>query len=142
MFRRIVKELEGLVILQVDDSLLEGTEKFLSEQDEASRAFKTKVSQKLALAPIVLNGVTLQKEGREIKVTEAEKVAKRKEPYFEKSFASIRAMVQYVGLKCRPDVNATVELIVPGKEQTAREEYRTLNRIINHIKYTKEIGSP
>lgn len=75
----------------------------------------------MAAAPIVLNVVTLHKDGRAIKMTQSEKIANLKEPECEKSLANIRALVQYIYVNCTPDVTATVLIIAPGKEPTLRK---------------------
>lgn len=43
-------------------------------------------------------------------------------------------MVQYVGVNCRPEVRAPVQLVAPGRDPTTKDEYKSLKRVINHLR--------
>lgn len=134
LYQRTGAYMEGLVIMQVDDSLMAVSASFRLEDEEARRTFKTKPIQQLRDIPIVFNGVILKKEGQSMMMTQAENTAKLRIPECERSFASIRAMAEYMGVNLRPDIAAGVQFIAPGGHPTDKEEFATLKKFINHLK--------
>lgn len=50
----------------------------------------------------------------EIRMDQRDKIYKLTVPATKKEFTSKKAMAQYVGVRCRPDICAAVQLIAPG----------------------------
>lgn len=68
------------------------------------------------------------------------KISRISHPTTYNAFASKRVMAQYVGVNCRPDVCAAVQLIAPGGDRVTKEEYLTMNRVIIHLKSYPRFG--
>lgn len=66
--------LEGLVILQVDDSFAIGTNAFFKEEEVAVHNFKDKPSFNISKSPISFDGsdITLVKDGKPLQSLERE----------------------------------------------------------------------
>lgn len=50
-----------------------------------------------------------------------------------KTFTSVRAMIQYIGVKTHPDVCAPVQLIAPGAEYATPEEWKVDNILLANL---------
>lgn len=115
LIRREDRALKGLVMLQVDDTLMLGDDDFITEEQAAVEEFKSKDRVFISKASIDVNGIKIKKisEGR-IRLRQEDKIAKLKVPTAQKAFASVRAMCQYIGVNARPDICAPVQLVAPG----------------------------
>lgn len=141
LIRRDGTNLQGIVILQVDDSFAIGTEEFEQEEDEQSKEFLSKPKTILTEKQIPFNGIMIAKEkDGTIKVTQQEKITKLQHPATQKDFTSQRALAQYIGVCTRPDVCANIQLIAPGAQKTTEDEFRTLKKTMDHLSATKERG--
>lgn len=96
------EKLEGMLILQVDDSLILGTKVFLEDEERESRKFKKKPIIELTNTPMHFNGDQISGEGYSIKIHQAEKIAKLKPPINRNDFTTTTAMDQYIGVNNRP----------------------------------------
>lgn len=114
MIKRDKGKLKGLVMLQVDDSLRLGSEEFITEEQLAAREFKSKEREFLSNATLDFNGIRIHNVKNGIRIFQSDKIQKLKTPDSQKSFASIRAMSQYIGVSTRPEICALVQLISPG----------------------------
>lgn len=134
-------KLSGLVALQVDDSLTLGDDAFLEEEEQSSGTFKSKERIMLGTEVMAFNGVRVSRIANGgIKMDQGDKIRSLSFPTSDKQFASKRAMAQYIGVNCRPDVCAPVQLVAPGREPTSKDEYRTLKKVITHLQATADVG--
>lgn len=141
LFRHDFDRLSAMVILQVDDSLIAGSQIFLTDEDSASKAFLSKPRQRIGRKAICFNGLEIcEKEGGTLSINQRRKIDGLTVPTSEKGFRSQRALVQYIGVNCRPDVCATVQLIAPGKEGTTKSQFASLKRAVEHLKRRPEQG--
>lgn len=69
-----------------------------------------------------------------------EKVTRLTVPTNEKDFASKREMAQYIGVNCRPDICAAIQLIAPGGESLKNSEYATIRKVIDHLQSDPPFG--
>lgn len=76
----------------------------------------------------------------EIIMDQADKIEALTKPTNDKDFASRRADAEYIGVNCRPDICAPVQLTAPGRQRTTKDEYKTLWKVIDQLKATKNIG--
>lgn len=97
--------LDGMVIIQVDDSLIACTQKFLNDDDSESISFLSKPRQCVSENPALLNGLEISCQGSgEISIRQQIKIKAPTVPTTEKGFKSQRTLVQCLGVSCRPDV--------------------------------------
>lgn len=140
LYRRTGQKLEGIIVLQVDDSLGAGMETFLNEESQASKAFRCKERTPVNETPVVFNGISIRKEGHAYTMTQSEKIDKLKPPGNDKEYASSRALAQYIGVCTRPDVCSSVQLLVPQKEGVTAEQTKKLTKVFSHMAGTREQG--
>lgn len=114
LYKHLAGELNRIVILHVDDSLISGSKIFSVEEELESKSFVSKPWKKLTAQPELLNGLTIwqQKNGTK-SINQNEKIEKLKRPESHKEFFSQRALAQDTGVNCRPDICAVVQLIPP-----------------------------
>lgn len=123
--------MDGLILLQVDDSLGFGSEKFLSEEEMESTAFRCKPRTMITKKPISFNGILIHKLNRNIyTISQPGNITNLMQTMDQKIFSSQRASDQYVGVNTNPDVCAAVQIIAPGNKPTTNEEYKYLNNAI------------
>lgn len=68
------------------------------------------------------------------------KIAKLSIPDTQKRFSSEREMEQYICVKSRPEICTNVQLIVPGADETKKEELTTLGKLINNLQESNQEG--
>lgn len=133
--------IDGVVVLQVDDSLIVGSKQFMKMEEEAASEFQTKPRTYITDNITGFNGIQLRRTANgTITMNAQPKITRLKIPQSEKEFASERAAVQYIGGTCRPDVCANTQLIAPGSEPTTKAEHRTLAKTIKYLAKTAEQG--
>lgn len=130
--------LSGVIILQVGDILILGTETFLAEEEEAVARFKIKPRKPINEDETIFNGISIiSNKNGEVLINQSDKIDKFDIPHDEKNFACQRSMAQYIGVNFRPDICAPVQLIAPGSQMTTTTEYATLSKVIKHLKGSK-----
>lgn len=140
LIKRSKGQLEGLILLQVDDTLGLGTTNFMEEEQHHSQAFRCKPRTRLSAIPTTFNGITITSHDNMIKIQQTEKIMKLKPATTDKEFASQRALAQYIGVNVRPDTCAPIQLIAPGNAPTTKSEFKTLKKATAFLKDTKEQG--
>ena len=141
LVRRNGQNLEGMVALQVDDSLAMGTASFMSDEEIASSKFICKPRSLLTNKPLTFNGLTLTRSTNgKIYATQKEKILRLKHPTNQSEFTSNRALAQYIGVCVRPDLCAAIQLLAPGKEPTTPTEMKQLTKTINRLHETSDTG--
>lgn len=129
------------MVLQFDDSLTLADAKFKLDEEQEEKTFKTKPISQLADTPISFNGVQLANGTNGIIIRDqAEKIKRLTIPTTEKYFASARAMAQYIGVNCRPDVGAAVQLNAPGGQTVTKDEFSTLRKVILYLQSDPAFG--
>lgn len=58
----------------------------------------------------------------------------------KESFASNRALADYIGVNVRPDMCASLQLIAPGKEAPSKKEMKLLGNTIDFLNETRNQG--
>lgn len=141
LFQRVDRLLSVMVILQVDDSLIVGTKSFLRTEDEMSAAFLSKLRKAIGKTKILIHGVELSLTSeKKIRVTQQKKILDLKTPTTQESFRRRRALAQYIGVNCRPDICITVRLIAPGNSNVEEKQYKSLKKVVDHLKGTSDLG--
>lgn len=145
MIRRTDSNLDGFILLQVDDSLGFGSTQFLDEEQTASARFRCKPRTAIATKPITFNGInisrtTFDQTKHKYSINQTDKINKLSIVNDQKDFTSHRALAQYIGVNARPDVCAPVQLVAPGSTPTTDEEYKLFKRTVKHLKATSTQG--
>lgn len=134
-------KLDGLVALQVDDSLSLGSSRFLHDEEATAVRFKTKPHTLLGRKPITFNGTTIERRDDNVFVTsQPDKVYKLALPGTKAEFASNKALAQYVGFNVRLDICTPTQLVAPGSTVTTATEQKTLSHVIGFLRETREDG--
>lgn len=115
LVRKDADRINGLVIMQVDDSFEFGNEDFLRDEETASKALSVKPRKVLSNKLIKFNGVSITNEGHgTINTAQETKIGKLSDRNSSAEFSSVRASAQYVGTNCRPDICSAVQFLDPG----------------------------
>lgn len=94
MFQRDNKELSANVILQVNDRVIIGTERFMRKKDEMSSAFLSKQRKAVGNTKTLFNEVELSVSSeKKIMTTRQKKILDLKTTTTQESFRSQRALV-------------------------------------------------
>ena len=140
LYRTKNDKLEGMILLQVDDSLGMGNDEFLLEEERASNKFRCKERTPISSRPVEFNGITLMNNMGTYTMMQADKILKLRVPTNNAEYISQRALAQYVGVNVRPDVCAPVQLLVPGKEEVTTLQYKQLKKVLEYMMDTKNQG--
>lgn len=103
-----------MVISQIDDDLIAGAHTFLNEKTFESKSFMSKPRKPLNERPILVNEIeiTCYRSGK-IFIRQQTKVKTFTVLMIEREFRSKELSGQYIGVNCRPDVCASIQLIAP-----------------------------
>ena len=140
LIKRSNNEIEGLILLQVDDSLGFCTPNFMEDEERASTVFRCKPRTPISTKPISFNGIYICKKGETYSMTHGEKIDKLECVETQKAFVSQKALAQYIGVNVRPDVCASIQLVAPGSKPTSDEEYKTFKRTVKSMIATRDQG--
>ena len=143
--------LDGLILLQVDDSLGLGSDTFMQEEEQASKAFRCKPRTPISEEETGFNGISIKSKTetqtsntetmRGYTITQCDKIRKLDDKIEgEKQFISQRALAQYIGVNVRPDICAPVQLITPGNAPPSNNDYKSLMKTIKFLKATTSQG--
>lgn len=112
--------------LQVDESLAFVTAAFMKEEEHAPKRLKSNQRQTIDDVPIIFTGLTINKKGNTLQMTQADKISRLRHPIDQEGFKIIRALAQYVVVCTRPDVCSEVHIIAPGAGPTTSAEIKLL----------------
>ena len=140
LIRRSNDRLDGLILLQVDDSLGIGTPKFWEDEEIGSKSFRCKPRTKLSEKPTSFNGIFIKHQDGRYTIDQQDKIEKLTIAKTQKEFSSMRALAQYIGVNTRPDICAPIQLIAPGNKQTTTAEFKSLTKTTNFLTKTKNQG--
>lgn len=124
MFRRNRDgEVEGAVVLQVDDSLGFWNANFMQEEESASKEFNSKKRKQISASTnATFNGeVVIRRNYGTFTITQNTKIQRLTKPE-NQEFKSIRYIVQYIWVNVWADTCAATLLIAPGRETSTKEE--------------------
>lgn len=114
---RKMGRLVGALIPKVHDSMYIGTERFIIHEAEASHRYKSKPREILSRSPTPCNGYYIHRTPTgDIRMFQSDKITLLTPPDTEKCFVSQRAMAQYIGVKMRPYITASVQLVTSAYE--------------------------
>ena len=132
-------QVDGLICLQVDDSIGAGTQKFIDEETKASKCFKTRP------ASLLENGVELKFNGHYIKRNGTvlhlhqhpyeDRVPESKIERSAESFMTNRGKAAYLTSCTRPDVACAVNQLSQVKASLATEEdFKRLDKVFQQLR--------
>ena len=140
MYRKGKDEsIDGLVCLQVDDSIGAGTPKFLQEESDASKSFKTRTAE------ILNDGKEVRFNGHYVKQSE-QTIIVHQHPYEQRipsekverspdSFMSNRGKASYLASCTRPDIACAVNQLSQRKADEATEEdFKRLDTALKQLR--------
>lgn len=73
-------------------------------------------------------------------MTQSEKIGRLSIPMTEERFESQRALGQYIGVNCRPDICSTVQMDAPGNMQIGKARSKLFLKKIEHMMEEVQVG--
>lgn len=116
LMKKILKGgIEGAVIIQVDDSLITGSEDSMKLGESEAKKFLTKPRTPVTRNTFQFNSINIvfSPDG-EICIDTTDKIKNLKHAISQKDFGSQRAASQYIFFNLRSDICANLQLIAPG----------------------------
>ncbi len=140
LYRSDGKHLEGITILQVDDSFGFGTDDFLSDEDSCGKYFKSKPRVFLEKGKeIVFNGSEIRRnEDGTFTLHQKKKLESLTHVTSDEEFSSMRAAVQYIGYSSRPDICSSAQLLATNTPTSS--DKKKLNNLIDYCRSTSQQG--
>ena len=134
--------LDGLTILQVDDSFGHGSKEFLDDEERESHKFKCKPRQ------VIVSGSNVQFNGANIYsnkanhygINQADKLRNLKIPINHDELTSTRAQIQYIASCTRPDLSSPVQLMAAELNDDLPQTYKKLKKLVKWCHDTCDIG--
>lgn len=113
LFSRNDDQIEGMTILQVDDSIGLGTTEFLRRESETTKLFKSKPQLILSKEnEAVFNGSQVRRnEDGTYKLHQTEKLQALQLVKTNEEYSSTRAAIQCIGTCTRPDIFSAAQLL-------------------------------
>lgn len=140
LFKRSLDEVDGLTILQVDDSFGHGTEEFLQHEEKESNHFQCK--PRIVLQPgkeFKFNGIVIRRHtGMKYSINQSEKLRGLSKAINEDTFTRTRAKIQYIGSCTRPDVSSRSQLLSSTLTAHFPQRLKQLNKLIEWCHETCE----
>lgn len=136
LYRRSRDGIDGIVMMQVDDTNSLGNQRFMEDEENSSAAFISKDRTSIKDNYIVFNGQTMVKRVEKIEMTQDDKIDYLRYPSNQKDFNSVRALAHYVGACFRPDLCSTVKPLSLGNESTSEDEMKHMRKIVDKLKTT------
>ena len=142
LYQRKAKSLNGITILQVDDSFGAGSKLFLEKESQTGRKFLSKPRELFKEnTEKDFNGLRIRYHGEgKFKLLQQSKMEELKIPNNQEDFESERAKIQYIGNCTRPDLSAPVQLLASSSANPSKEDFRSLSMIIKHCYETCDVG--
>ena len=130
---------DGLVCLQVDDSIGAGTEEFLQEEADASKRFKTRTAEVLEYGnELKFNGHYVRRDEQNIILHQhpyEDRVPSDKIDRNPESFMSNRGKASYLASCTRPDIACAVNQLAQKKATDATEdEFKRLDNVFKRVR--------
>ena len=131
-----------LVIIQVDDSYGIGSGSFLELEERASRAFKSKPRQLLAVGGSVqFNGCCItRKECSVYAMNQTTKIASLSDAFNDQLASSERGKMQYIATATRPDIASATQLLTADATNASLTTLKRLKDVVHRLKATREMG--
>lgn len=140
------RSIDGMILLQVEDSLGFGTQQLLDKEEKSSQIFRCKPRTPIDPNATAFNEVDIKhvRSQPTTKVSyiiyQSDKIEKLEEEGTQNHFTIQCSMAQYIGLNFRPDIWAPVQLVAPGKRLKTELDYKSLNKTTRFLKTTKNQG--
>lgn len=113
----------------------------MEREEKAATTFRSNPRSILSDKPMAFNGVRITLDGeREIKINQEDQNLALTLPKGDKEFTSRRPMSPYIGVDCRPDVCAPVQLIAPGRDLPTTTKFKTFYKVIKNLNNTADMG--
>lgn len=134
---------DGVIIVEIDDSLAYGSPAFTMHEKEAAEDFHSEPRTEVQQAQLSFNDMGIKGEAvdKRITISQYKKVERLRIPTTTKTFASRRALDQYIGVNTRPEICATVQLFAPGAtNETTADDYKSFKNIFTCLHSTPRNG--
>lgn len=142
LYRHTEKFLDGLTILQVDDSFGHGSATFLDDEERESNKFKCKPRDVILPGNSVqFNGVTIYSaRPNHYGIHQSDKMRSLQIPTNNQQLSSTRAQIQYIASCTRPDLSSSVQLMAAEMKDDSPTTYKKMEKIVKWCHDTCNIG--
>jgi hypothetical protein len=135
--------LPGVTALQVDDSVGCGDKEFLDLEENSSLDFKTKPRKLLNRgARADFNGSIIIRDASGHYISkQSDKLHCLEQPNSDEEAVSVRAKIQYVASKCRPDLASASQLLAGAVcGPVSKKTYKVLRDMVAYCRETYDVG--
>lgn len=137
--------LEGMSVVQVDDTLIMGTSAFMEDEERESVAFPSKGRTSIEDKPVSFNGTVLTRRGRDVIVDQHAYTDNLDSdfPLTPEGFATARGKASYATASTRPDQACAINQASQVRAALVEEKDHTLlASAITSLKHRRELIFP
>lgn len=133
LYRRSTSTLDGITILQVDDSFGHGTKQFLHDEESASTHFQCKPRLLLnAGNQVTFNELIIKRNSESTySIQQSEKLRGLRMVNTEEELKTTPAMIQYIGSCTRPDISSRSQLLSSEMQTNLKMSIKKLNKLVS-----------
>lgn len=132
------KDLIGIVVLQVDDSLSHGTEDLFELEENESKELNCR--QRSTVEPewsVRFNECSVSVlENNDYQLLQSSRLSNSTELTSKDEFVSTPTLLQYMGGGTRPDIFASFQDFGRSSDDSSKDEYGQLEKIVEHCRQT------
>lgn len=137
LIREKREKINGLILLQVDDSLDRGTNGYLQDEKRASKVLRSRPRVSITSNQTKFRGLTIKRNHEGVFfTTQEDKIKILSKKSTQKELSSSRSLARYVGVCVRPYVCAPVQLIAPGNTSSTEARFKALHKSTGFLRKT------
>jgi hypothetical protein len=133
--------LQGLVGIQVDDSLILGDARFVEDEQREVQRFKCKDTSVLGTSFLEFNGAEIHRlANNKLIFKQPNHIQRLAAATNLTEFVSQRALGAYIACMSRPDLLGEFQLLASAAREPTEANIKTLNKIIDKARGTASLG--
>jgi len=142
LYRRTNEKLDGVTVLQVDESFGIGCKQFLDDEEKESSRFQSKPRKIFTEGDrCTFNGSDIAlRPGNVFEMEKSKKLRKIISPKTQDEFVNARAQAKYIGCCTRPDLCAVVQLLATSVPNPSPSDYKTMQKIVARCHDIADVG--
>lgn len=138
-------KLDGMAVIQVDDTLIMGSPAFMADEERESSAFPSKGRTIISSSPVQFNGTHISRHGCDIVVEQNAYTSclKSEYPRTAKEFATARGKASYATASTRPDQACAINQASQVRATLAENaDHASLTAAIKALNSPRELVFP
>lgn len=137
--------LDGMSVVQVDDTLIMGSPSFMDDEERESAAFPSKGRTSVEAKPVAFNGTTIRRRGKTVIVDQHEYTGNLDSDFSRtpEGFATARGKASYATASTRPDQACAINQASQVRAQLVQKcDHDLLASAITALKKPRELIFP